>query len=64
MFFCDDCDATNYELELKKYQLHHYETGWFPITTYMYLSWPIDMTHRAMSYAIFLIKCPVPKQTL
>lgn len=33
MFFCYDCDTTSYELELKKYQFHHCETGWFPTTS-------------------------------
>lgn len=36
----------------------------FQPQAYIYLSWPIYMTHWAMSYAIFLIKCPVPKHTL
>lgn len=29
---------------------------------YIHLSWRISMTHWAVSYAIFLIRCPVPKQ--
>lgn len=33
MFFYYDCATTNYQLDLRKYQFHHYKNCWFPTTS-------------------------------